>query len=189
MVNIKKILFSFVLVFILITIGVFFYWKNQQKELISLNESLPEGIRITKTLTGDYKIINKIDNYSFKAPKSWEGIKGIEYTPEEEEAGYIFASINFEGKIFGCGAIAVSKVKNILENDLITQATSFFDTFGLISDFDNKNVGKTKTVISKENAGFIGGVKAYLFQKENCLYVITCCSEEFIEEIIINGKW
>ena len=189
MVNIKKKLGFLILTITLIAIGVFFYWKNLQTELVSLNESLPEDITITKTLTGDYKITNKIDGYSFKAPVTWDGIKEIEYTPEMEEEGYSFTSINFEGKIFGCGAIAISKVKSISKNDLITQATSFFNTFGLVSEFDNKNIGKIKTIISKENAGFIGSVKAYLFQKENYFYVITCCSGDFIEEIIINGTW
>ena len=189
MVNIKKRIIVLVSIIVLTTIGVFFYWKNLQKELISLNENLPEGIKITKTLTGDYEIINKIDNYSFKAPKSWEGIKEMDYLQEMEEEGYTFTSINFEGKVFGCGAIAISKVESISKDSLMIQATSFFDTFGLIGDFNNKNIGKIKAVTSKENAGFIGGVGAYLFQKENYFYVITCCSKEFIEEIILNGEW
>ena len=188
MVN-KKTIIVFLSVSIIISAGTFFYWKEQQKELISINQNLPEGVTVTKTLFGDYKIDNKIDGYSFKAPKKWEGIKELEYIPEEEEEGYTFASVNFEGKIFGCGAVAISKVKSVSMNSLIAQATLFFDAFGLVSDFNNKNVGETETVISKENAGFIGGVKAYLFQKDNYFYVITCCSEEFIEEIILNGKW
>ena len=51
MVNIKKNITFLVLIIILIATGGFFYWKNQQKELISLNESLQEGIKITKNNT------------------------------------------------------------------------------------------------------------------------------------------
>ena len=121
MVNIKKIGF-FVLIIIFIITGVFFYWKNEQKELINLNQSLPDGIKITKTLMGRYRINNKIDNYSFDTPKEWDGIKDIEYTPEDEELGYVGSSLNIERKNKDNRVVAIDKFKSKLNNGLKIQA-------------------------------------------------------------------
>ena len=188
MVKTKKIIVFFVSIIILTIIGVFFYWKNLQKELISLNENLPEGIKVTKTLMGDYEIVNKIDNYSFGAPKSWEGILEIDHLPEGEEAGYIASSINIEGKTLNCRIVAIDKFQAKSEDDLIVQASNIFDAFGLTYSFIKYRIGDINTVISRENDDLMG-MSICFFKKGLFIYSITSCSEEFIEEIIINGKW
>ena len=97
MVN-KKIITIFLLTTIIFSAGTFFYWKEQQKELLNINSNLPEGIRTIKTIFGNYKIINKIDDYSFETPKIWEGIEYVEYIPETTEEEHTFSTINIEGK-------------------------------------------------------------------------------------------
>ena len=186
MVNIKKIIVFFFLIIVLVTTGVFFYWRNLQKELINLNEGLPEGIIITKTLMGDYEVINKIDSYSFKAPKSWEGIDYIEYLPEKTEENHTFTTINIEGKTKRYKTIGISKFQSNSEIKLLDQAVSLFNDFDLNYNFTQKTIKEIEIV--KDDVG-LAGIYAYIFQQENYIYVLVGASEEFIEEIIVNGKW
>lgn len=62
----KKIIFS-VIALVLVG-GGFFYWWQNQADARELNKTLPEGIGVVKSLFGfgdEYKVVNKIDNYSF----------------------------------------------------------------------------------------------------------------------------
>jgi len=185
MVNIKKIAF-FILVIVFIVTGVFFYWKNEQKELANLNKSLPDGIKITKTLLNRYEVNDKIDNYSFKVPKSWDGIEYIEYLPETTEKEHTFSNIGIEGKTKRYKLIGVSKFQGNLKTDILEQATSLFNDFGLNHNFTQKRIKNIKTI--KDDSGFPGEY-TYIFKKGNYMYVLVGASEEFIEEIISNGTW
>jgi len=186
MIKIKQIMLPFLLLIIFSAVG-FFYWKEQQI-IKDLNKNLPEGIRIEKALIGDYKIINEINDYSFETPNSWKGIEEIKYLTERESKGYKFSSINIKGKVSEGGVVAVIKFESKPGVDLTTQANSFFTAFELEGSFTENNIETINTVISKNNPGLMG-IDASFFQKDNYTYLITCESEDFIEEIILNGEW
>ncbi len=66
----KKLIFWVVSVAVLVlAAGGFFYWWQNQADVRELNKTLPEGVRVVKSLIGsEYKIVNKIDGYEFKIP-------------------------------------------------------------------------------------------------------------------------
>ena len=186
MLKTKQKIIVFVLL-ILFSITCFFYWNDQQA-IKALNEGLPEGIRIEKELIGNYKITNEINNYTFEAPGIWKGIEEIKYLTERESLGYKFTSINIKGKTPESGVIAVVKFESKPDVDLMTQADLFFKAFELERSFTESKVKNIDTIISKNNPDLMG-IDASFFQKDNYTYLITCGSEDFIEEVILNGTW
>jgi len=183
--NKRTIIVSVLLIFF--SIICFYCWEDQQS-IKALNEGLPEGVRIEKGLIGNYKIINEINNYTFEAPSIWKGIEEIKYLAEKENNGHKFTSINIRGKTPENGVIAVVRFESKPDIDLITQADSFFRAFKLEGSFTESKVENINTVISKNNPGLMG-IDASFFQKDNYTYLITCGSEDFIEEVILNGTW
>jgi len=184
----KKIIFL-VLIVLLISAGGFFWWQEGQKDVKELNKNLPEGIRVAKSFLGEYKVINKIDGYEFKVPKEWNGLEEIRYVPEGTEQGYTASSIALKGKEGGSRIIAIDRFK--IENpdiNLGDWAKTNFETFGLTGDFSKNNVGEFETVKTREEVHLLG-MAVYFFKKDSAIYSITCGSEEFIREIIANGKW
>ncbi|XOA42592.1 MAG: hypothetical protein ACKKMO_02155 [Candidatus Nealsonbacteria bacterium] len=184
----KKLIIPVVVILLLIIGGVF-YWQNQ-KDVKDLNKNLPEGIKVIKTLTGNYKLVNKIDGYEFEVPKEWEGIEEIKYVPEATEKGYTSSSICFEGKKGESRIMAIDRFKteNLKNLDLEIWTKNNFETFGLIGDFRKDKVGKLDVIKSYENVPLLG-MSAYFFKKDSVIYAIAGGSEEFIENIIDNGKW
>ncbi len=183
----KFALFIIILAFIG---GGFFYWWSSQADVRELNKTLPEGVRVIKSLIGDeYKVVNKIDNYEFKIPPEWQGVREVEYIPERTEKEYIAASIGLEGNE-GTGKIiaidqfrsttSISSLKNWAENNL--------KTFGLTADFNEGIIGEFEVVKTQE---FLFSVLGYIyfFKNDSVIYAITCGSEEYIYYIITNGKW
>jgi len=172
---------------ILSSVASFSYWKEQQV-IKALNEGLPEGVRIEKSLMGNYKIINEINNYTFEAPNTYKGIEEIKYLTEKEGGDYKFSSINIKGKTPENGVIAVVKFESKPDMDLTTQARLFFETFDLNGDFTEDKINDIDIVIDKNNPRLMG-IDASFFQKGNYTYLITCGSEDFIKEVILNGEW
>ena len=66
------------------------------------------------------------------------------------------------------------------------EAVSLFNDFDLNYNFTQKTIKEIEIV--KDDVG-LAGIYAYIFQQENYIYVLAGASEEFIEEIIVNGKW
>ena len=186
MLKTKQKIIVFVLL-ILFSIAYSFYWKDQQA-IKALNEGLPEGIRIERELIGNYKIINEINNYTFKVPSIWKGVEEIKYLTERESLGYKFTSINIKGKTPENGVIAVVKFESKPDIDLMTQANLFFEAFELERSFTESKVKDIDTIVSKDNPDLMG-IDASFFQKDNYTYLITCGSEDFIKEVILNGTW
>ena len=169
--------------------GGFFYWWNNQADVRELNKTLPEGIRVTKSLIGnDYKVINKIDGYEFKVPREWQGGKIIEYIPEREEMGYRGASINLRGKEVGVVGVDGFVSGGDMNSDLDSWAKIQSDTFNLLGDFIKDVMGEINIVKTQESVHF-SGEYTYFFKKSQLIYSITSPSEEFIRYIITNGKW
>lgn len=186
MTKLRKFLI-FIIVLLLVAGGVF-YWKNQQ-EVADLNNGLPDGIKVVKTLTGDYVVVNKIDGYSFKVPDGWEGIKEIEYTPERTVKDFTLTSIGVEGINSEARDISIDYYGLNEDNiELEAWADALFNTFGLSGDLNRDNVGEIDIVKTQETEHLLG-MYIYFFKKNQVIYVISGGSEEFIREIIINGKW
>jgi len=185
MLKINKVIFPTLLILVL-AIG-YCYWEEQQV-IKALNKDLPVGVRIEKGLIGNYRIINEINNYKFEAPSTWGEIEEIKYLTERESLGYKFSSINIKGKTSEGGVIAVIKFEKKPDIDLATQASLFFEAFELEGNFTENKIEDVTTVISKDNPGLMG-IDASFFQKNNYAYLITCGSEDFIKEVILNGEW
>ena len=186
---VKKIIFTIItLCFI---VGGFFYWQQNQADVKKLNENLPDGVKIVKSLIGEkYKVLNKIDGYEFKIPPEWKGIKEIEYFPQETERGYTGSSIGLrgnlgEGRVMGVDSFELDEARTL---ELKEWAEIYFEIFGLIGEFVNGKIGDLEIVKTRENV-HLGGMHVYFFQKEFNLYGIICGSEEFIHYIITNGRW
>ncbi len=183
----KLIKLLFLIIVLLLIAGGVFYWKNQQ-EVADLNKGLPDGVRVVKTLTGDYVVVNKIDGYSFKIPDKWEGVKEIYYTSERMEENYNLSSLELEGKEGAGRIVGLNRFTNKKPDiNLEEWAKNSFKTSGLESDFTKDKISELEVVKTRERIGVIGYV--YFFEKNSVIYAISCGSEEFIREIIVSGKW
>jgi hypothetical protein len=184
--RVKKFVIPFFL--LLIIIGGVFWWQNQ-KDVMELNKNLPEGIKIIKSLDNKYRIINKIDGYEFKIPDAWQGIEEIIYISERTEEKYTGSSIELKGKIGGSRIVYIDLFKNNeLNLNLSEWAKVIFDTFSLVGEFSTDKVGQFEIAKTKENVHLLG-MDVYFFRQGSRVYSITNGSEEFIKDIIINGKW
>jgi len=186
----KKILFGAVVLFLcLMGGGLFYCWQNQA-DVRALNKTLPEGVKVVKSLIGnDYRVVNKIDGYEFNIPPEWKGMKIVEYTSERVEEKYVGASINLEGKEGEAVILSIDRFKISNEiNNLLTWANDFFHTFALVGDFSEDKIGEFSIVKTQENV-HLAGMYVYFFKKGSAIYALTSGSEEFIRYIIVNGKW
>ena len=187
----KKIVFLIVGIVVLILIGGgFFYWWQNQADVRELNKNLPEGVKVVKSLIGnEYKVVNKIDDYEFKIPPEWKGIKEIEYIPEQEEENRITRSIYLEG-FEGMGRIASIDVYKIDQSDikLETWARELLDAFGLSGELTQENIDGYNTLSTIEKEHLAGAYIVFLYNDAK-IYVFTGRSEQSIRYIITNGKW
>ena len=167
----------------------FFYWWNNQADVRELNKTLPEGVKVVKSLFGEeYKIVNKIDGYEFKIPPEWEGIKKIEYFPRETEQGYIVSSIGLEGKE-GVGRVVDIAQFQIEDSNINLEfwVKAYFEKSGLINEFEKEMVGNFEVVKTREFIMPIGYV--YFLKNDFAIYSIVCGSENSVRYIITHGRW
>ena len=170
--------------------AAFFYWQNNQADVKELNKTLPEGVKVAKSLIGDeYKIVNKIDDYEFKIPSEWQGVKEVEYIPERVVEKMLITSIGLEGvigygRILSIDAYALFQV----EVDLEQWAKELLNTFDLGGVLEEEKIGNS-TVIKIKEEEHLAGTYIYFLKNDSIVYVFNCGSEEFIRYIITNGKW
>ena len=185
----KKIVISSIVIILILCVGGGFFWWQNQKDVRELNKSLPDGVRVVKSLMGkEYKVVNKIDGYEFKVPMEWRGVEKIEYIAEREEKGFRGTSANMiglEGENRGVG-IDCFKVEK--EQSLKEWAQNLFSTVGLEGNFTLEMVGNFETIKTQENKHLLG-MYMYFLKKDALVYSFTSGSEEFIRYIISNGKW
>ncbi len=187
----KKLIIGGVVLLLSVGVGGFFVWQESQKEVRMLNKNLPDGVSISKSLFGNtYKVINKLDEYEFPVPEAWSGISEIAYIPKGDEQGYVASSIGIEGREGFSRMISIDRfeIDNPNDVDLAFWAKTNFDTYGLEGEFAKDSVGVFEVVKTQENVHLLG-MYVYFFQKNFAIYAITNGSEEFIREIITNGKW
>ncbi len=165
----------------------FFYWWNNQADVRELNKTLPEGVKVVKSLFGnEYKVVNKIDGYEFKIPSEWKGIKEIEYIPEREAEEYKVASIWFENQ--DRKDVGVDVYKEV-DTDLETWARELLDTFGLNGLLEKETI-EGLNILKVKDEEYLGGTYVYFLKSDSTIiYVFSSGSEEFIHYIITNGKW
>jgi len=185
----KKILVSLLILFLLaIAGGIFWYWQNQ-KDVREINKTLPEGVKVAKSLFGkDYTVVNKIDGYEFKVPEAWEGIKEMEYKDEETILDMRTSGMALEGsqglsRVFSLDIYFLSKQEDLLEYS--QEIWSFFELEGSLEKI---KVGNIEAIRAYEDV-HLWGTYVYFWIIGNKLYVANNGSEEFIQEIILNGKW
>jgi len=184
----KKLILFFIVVLILVG-GGFFYWRDQT-DVRKLNKNLPEGIKVVKSLTGEYGVVNKIDGYEFKVPKEWKGIKEMEYIETRETQGYIGTSMNIEGNTGTGRSIGIDRYTSggNMNAELKLWVEENFRTFGLTGDFDNAKVVNFSVIKTQESV-HLGGEYVYFFKNNSIIYGLTSPSEITIRYIISNGKW
>src|SRR3989344_1766137 len=66
----KNLIVGGIVLALIIAGGSVFLWQKNQADVAELNNALPEGIRVVKSLFGnEYRVVNKIDGYEFRVPK------------------------------------------------------------------------------------------------------------------------
>jgi len=212
----RKLIF-FSLVFILIG-GGFFYWWTTQKDVRELNKTLPDGIRITKSLIGnDYGVVNKIDGYEFKVPKELHEPESVIYKNivDDSELGYlsemnkILQEVIFSEGVLGLqtkeqGVIEVRtfKVSDINLNSFIEkfsylafksyESAKTFEVSPKIEEITTSQVNISKlcgTAKSYYGSEFTLSPTYYFFTKSSNVYLVVHDDDELIKKIILNGKW
>ncbi len=175
------------IVFLILGAVVFFLAQANKQDVSALNQKLPEGITVVKNVFGEYRVVNRKDGYSFKIPKEWKGITKTEYTPERNVQGYQVASLYVEGN-GPASILSVDMYKNVTD-DTMTFANKIWALFGLEGKLESEKIGKYDVVTGFEEKN-LGGTFVYFFkdQKTN-IFVQNNGSEEYLKNIIINGKW
>jgi hypothetical protein len=185
--NKKSFIIILIIVLIILIGGFSYYRENNQKEIKTLNEGLPEGIAVIKTITNEYKIRNEVDGYEFKIPKEWKGIDEIFYTSERTEKNYTTATIELAGKEGSSIVLIINKFKRD-DKELLEWAEDNFNVFDLVGNLSEDNINGTRIVKTTEDIHLLG-MWVYFFEKDESVYAITNGSENYIEYIIANGKW
>ena len=183
----KKLIFA-VAVLVLVS-GGFFYWRDNQADVRELNKTLPDNVRVVKSLIGDeYRVVNKIDGYEFKVPKEWRGVSMIEYMPEVIEKNRTATNIYLEGREESGSIISIDAYKKD-QSDINIEAWAkfLFSDYGLSGEFKNEQIGGHE-VLSVKELQHLAGAYIY-FLDYSKIYVFTSRLEESIRYIIANGKW
>jgi len=180
-----------ILIFVLLLAGGgFFYRQNNQKDVQALNKSLPTGVKVAKSIFGfgsEYKVINKIDGYEFKVPLVWRGVSEIKYTPERTEEGYIATSIFIAGKESETRTMSVDIFKVNNDENLKQWTEKFTNSFGFIGTLEEKTIKGSKIIKIAKDLSL--GPYMFFLKINSKIYMFSGGSEEFIREIISNGKW
>ncbi len=185
----KKILVSLFVLALLVIAGGGFYWWQNQKDVREINKTLPLGVKVEKSLFGnDWWVKNKIDSYEFRVPKAWAGIREVKYIPSTADEKYSITSINVKGVMGGATLAAIDYVKTEKNPEISEWAQKIFEEYGFSGEFSSGQVGDRKIMKTQENE-HLAGMDVYFFKGESSIYIITNGSEEFIQEIILNGKW
>ncbi len=184
----RKVLISLVVLVLLLISGGVFYWQNQT-DIRELNKKLPDGVRVEKSFSGnEYRVVNEIDGYEFIIPEAWNGINEIKYVSKSELENYITTTIEIEGKEGASRIITINCFWEARKLNLEDWARDNFVTFGLVGDFSDDKAGGIDVVKTQEEVHLLG-MYVYFFEKDSKIYAIANGSEDFIREIISNGKW
>jgi hypothetical protein len=184
----KKIILI-VLGLILIGTGIFYWWQNQA-DVRELNKTLPDGVKVTKSVFGDeYRVVNKIDGYELKIPPEWINLEYIEYFPETTEQDYVASSMSLEGKESPGRIVNIARFK--LEEpdiDLELWVENYFEASNATNEFEKEKIANLSVIKTKEFDLGLSGY-AYFFKKGAVIFAVAGPSKEFISYVVTNGQW
>jgi hypothetical protein len=183
----RKIIFSLIVILILLVIaGGFFWWWQDQKDIRELNKNLPKGVRVVKSLKGEYRVVNKIDGYEFKVPEEWQGIKKITYyeQTEKEASGISIDAQN--GDLFGIGVIKLENERKSLESWVQEHIIKSMPPNWRIEKQFLNGTEIFKLVTEKQP---LSETPSYFFKVGSKIYNISGTSKDSTESIITKGRW
>ncbi|MCD6528392.1 hypothetical protein J7K44_02015 [bacterium] len=134
------------LIIVILIIGGFFYWWQKQTDVRELNKTLPEGIKVEKGLFGEgYKVVNNIDDYEFRIPPEWKGVKEINRVVTGD--GYPGSSISLEGNKGIAKVMIIERVKTEESDiDLKLWVEERLKNLDSVGDLSKSVIGKTKVI-------------------------------------------
>jgi hypothetical protein len=210
----KKIIF-FAVILVLAGAGFFYWWQNQA-DVRELNKTLPEGVKVAKSIFGDeYRVVNKIDEYEFKVPPEWKDIELAVYmdiTNDELSYRYGFGQ-ELKNIIIYEGALGIQDSEQHQIELRTLKIDKNLDMETLVNEFGSTNIPQFKTmkftlvtnelIVNNMNVlklSFVGKsswgseltlAPYYFLRGEKKVYVLffDTKNEEVMREIISNGKW
>lgn len=184
----KKLVIGGIVLLLIVVGGGFFVWQNG-KDVRELNKNLPNGVSVNKSLfSSDYRVVNKIDGYEFGVPGEWKGVNEIEYTSERQEEGFRGTSIFVSGKEGQARTISVDAFNVSIVGELKQWAQNFVNTFKFTGSLEEQELPNGLSVVRIAETP-LSGPYMYFVRTNSFIYIFTGGSEEFIREIITNGKW
>ncbi|MDI6591865.1 MAG: hypothetical protein QME61_02950 [Patescibacteria group bacterium] len=187
----KKIVIPLIVILFFV-IGGIFYWQDQ-KEIRELNKNLPEGVRVAKSLFGDeYRVVNKIDGYEFKVPKEWEEFGKIQEAEYNEWKENKLITREGELGLKGAGGLLAISTSKLKDNNV--NLNSFVENWCQIyvpsstREILNERISNFE-VIKVQDKKHLADLKFFFFKSNSKIYRISLIKDEFIQEIILNGKW
>jgi len=183
----KKLVFAVIV--LVLAAGGFFYWWQTQADIRTLNKTLPDGVKVVKSLLGnEYEVVNNIDEYSFKIPPEWKGVKEIEYISERNVENYTASSIGLEGIDNFATPLSIDIYEIQAGTDLMSWAQQLWSSFNLAGELEQDFIQDVSVVKVFEDK-YLGKTYVYFLKNDTNIYVFNNASEDFIRYIIANGRW
>ena len=194
--NKKLVIIFVILIFLAVTGGVF--WWQSGAELRELNKDLPEGIKITKDTSGQYKVTNKKDGYEIQWPEEISKAAYQEYWEGNEDPAIKAEDPIVRGGTIGFNGILISYIEfapgTNLESWLQNVAQENHITLH-IEKYKIGNIAVSKECIVKirdKNVPLMCDDEydySYSFSVGSKNYKIMYASEKEAEDIIKNTNW
>ncbi len=193
----KKLFIPLIIIVLLLTSGGVFWWWHNGKELRELNKDLPEGLKIVKSLTGQYMIINEQDGYRINWPKKeleivyFEERQDIEKTlppffSQEVKKLFVSGTDLFFGEYTSFPEVKIScfKLKDGIDLEKLRQIYENSSSFFANSTINLEQKGEFEVLITKDSYQV-----NYCFKINSKLYNIVCPEENLCQNILQNSRW
>ena len=192
----KKLFIPLIILVLLLIAGGVFWWLQSGKELRELNKDLPEGIKVLKSLTGQYMIVNERDGYRINWPKKelkivyYEERQNIEKTlppffSQEVKKLFVSGASLFLGEYTILPEVTINcfKLKNGIDLEKLRQIyenSSFFAN----STINLEQKGEFEVLIIEDSYQV-----NYSFKINSKIYNIACSEENLCQSILQNSRW
>ncbi|MBT9167583.1 MAG: hypothetical protein DDT19_00921 [Syntrophomonadaceae bacterium] len=191
----KKTIVLIMLLLLTIAGGGAFWWWQSGKELRELNKDLPEGVKVVKSLTGQYRVANERDGYRINWPKKklrivyYEERQNVEKTlppffPQEVKKLFVSGTDLFLGEYIILPEVEIGyfKLKNGIDLEKFRQI--FENSPFADSTINLEQKGEFEVLIIKDSYQV-----NYSFKINSKLYSIVCPEEDLCQNILQNSKW
>jgi len=175
----KKRKFVFFLVsLVFLCFFLFFYFKD--KEIRELNKNLPQGVYFEKR-GKELFLINKLDGYELKIPKSWEGVR---------EVRYVDNGVHLEGKNYQLLSIFSYslKDKNISVEKWVSKEVIPTGKFVEPKIIEKTKISFYEVIGIKDFGGMMGELFFFYLKRPqgSRIYEFLSDSKEVVKEAIVN---